>query len=312
MTSNMRNNRRGMAGLAVAGLVLIAIAVTFLAGQYAWDRYGSDKPLSSFSDKEPAAVQQCLGIASVSKTFDDKDKYVPGTDPGQGNLFIISGKKGVQSEGAITLAPGKKWDALAGQNATAYFAEPVSFETSCISDDLIVDVTKSGAPTITITNDNGVTLNADATAEATAADSVYEPTVTVKAPSKQCSSRHGALLIADYDKTYVQKVEFSSPLVGGDVPDYLSHVNGDNSTSDGFSAALFKGELCDGAKVDLPLTVTTASTAGNEGNANVVLHWLPLNYDVNQDTYALIGPAAEDEDNNVITLGNTTAEYHTD
>lgn len=308
----MRHNRKGMSA-AVVGIWALVLLVAGIGGYMMFKDGGSDAPaqIVDLSGGTSANPQSCLGINSVAVTYDDQDEFTPGTDPGVSNLFVFTDRKGSLAEGSNSLTPSKAYEALAGQNATAFFGAPVEFTTGCSDAALPVEVAKAGAPTITITNDNGVTINSDSNAEAMAADSTYTQTVTVKAPAKQCAAKYGAIIVADYDKTYVQKIEFLG-LPDDDEPGYLAHVNGDNSTSDGFKAALWDGELCNAAKEEIEVEITTTSATPNEGNANVVYHWLPRNYDVNLDSYELLGPATEDEDDNAIVLGNVTAESHAD
>lgn len=269
---------------------------------------GDGKSISMPGSGDSDGDIQC-DVASVSVTYNDRDEYQPGSDPGTANLYITTDSKGSQSEGAITLTPTKQYESLAGYASTAVFAERKDFATTCENQDLVVDVVKPGAPTVTVTNDNGVTENSDTNHESVDADSTYTATVTVKAPAKQCSSRHGAKVVLDYDKTYVSSAEILE-LGSTGSPDYLGHASLDNATGDGFSAFLFDGELCNGAKDEFTVSYETTSTSPTEGNANIVVHWLPINGDIDADTEQIIFDV-EDEDNNALVLGNTTVQIHT-
>jgi hypothetical protein len=252
----------------------------------------------------------CSGISTVTVTTNDVDRYTPGTDPDAVNFYITTDKKGSQSEGAVSLQPLVTYAGLYAQNSSSVFAEPVTLKTGCSAADLAVEVVKSEAPTITFKNDDGVTINSDSNDQAVSGDATYSFDMTIKSAGKECSARHGALLVADFDKTYVTGVSLTG-LSEASAPDYLSHAAADNSTTDGFKAFKYDGELCNNDKIEISGDFTTASGTLNEGNGNIVFHWLPLNYDINQDTLEVIGPAAEDEDNNAITQGNTTAQFHT-
>lgn len=307
-----RNGKALPALLAVLAVLAILVVGTVLSNMWG---FGPDK--LSVGDQPTYAdlsggVTACSGVSSVSVSYNDLDKYVPGTDPGVDNLYITTQNKGAQAEGAITLTPLTEYTGLAAENSTTVFSEPVTFKTACSAVDYPVNVVKAGAPTITFTNDNGVTINADATDEAVSTDTSYGFDAVIKAPGDQASSRHGALLVFDFDKTYVSDIDLSGPgISAANAPNYLDHASIENATGDGFRAFLYSGELADNAKLEVSGTYTTTSTANAEGNANFVLHWIPLNYDINQDTLAVIGPAAEDEDNNAITIGNTTAQFYT-
>lgn len=307
-------NKTGkMSGGWIAFWILIAVGV--VSGLFYLGGYRLETPLSAAGGAGQQVVTSdtaaCVGVSSVSLTYNDIDRYTPGTDPGVGNLFIVTDKKGSQAEGAITLSPKKSYVALAGQNATAYFAEKASFTTSCSAEDYTVDVVKAGAPTITFVNSDGVTKNSDTNDESMDASTLYSVSMKVKAPSQQCSARHGAVLVADFDKSFVQKVEFPT-LSGSNAPSYLTHIDPDNGVADGFSAALYDGELCNAVSIEIPIDITTTSSTPDEGNATVTFHWLPRNFDINQDTFEILGPAVEDEDNNVLTLGNTTGVLYSD
>jgi hypothetical protein len=317
---NKKLNRKGSsAPMLIAGFILLGMIVIGSVGYIAVKTkiisFGAGT-LNSVGGTSTQTVDMsdgaasCIGINNVAVTYDDLNKYTPGTDPGVGNLYITTDRIGSVAEGSNTLNAQKSYEAVAGQNATAYFAQVVSFKTGCSDSRLPVDVTIATAPTITITNDNGVTLNADTSGEeAASASSSYEPTLTVKSAASVCASKHGAILVADYDKSWVQKVEFPT-LTAANAPGYLGHAVMENSTADGFNAALFSGELCNGAKTEVPVKVTMTSGTIVNGNGNVMFHWVPLNYDVDQDTFKIIGPAAEDEDNNALTLANTTLQYY--
>ena len=296
----MKKGNGAMIGL-FALLVIIAGGVAFMA-------FSGDA--KSITGAATATGGTCDGVSSVTVTYNDVDKYTPGTDPGAGNLYIVTDNKGTQAEGAITLTPAKTYKGLAGENSSGIFAEVVDFSTSCSNEELVVEVRKSGAPTITFVNDNGLTQNADATAEAVDADGAYTFEGVIKAPSKACAARYGALLIADFDKTYLSNVDVDQ-FSGASAPTYLGHIDISNGTSDGFKAWKYEGELCNQEKVEITGSYDVTSTAAHEDNANIVWHWLPLDYDINQDSLAILEPAAEDEDNNALTHGNTTKEFFT-
>ena len=306
----MKDKKGQGAALGVIAFALVALVVIGAVGMFGGDSIKA--VVTGGSDSDDASAGVCESGTSVSLTYNDIDRYTPGSDPGAGNLYVTDGpsSKGTNAEGAITMTPAASFSGLAAESATAVFSEPVDFQTTCSNMDLEVEVVKAGAPTITLINSNGVTENSDANHEDMGADQEYDFEMTVKAPSKQCASRHGALLVADFDKTFVQSVGVNE-LSGGATPGYLSHQSAENSTLDGFTTFVYNGELCNGAKAELTGSIETTSEAIDEGEANIVWHWVPLDYDIDQDTLEILGPAAEDEDSNAITLGNTTQQYYT-
>jgi len=271
----------------------------------------------------------CDGIASVKSLLDDLNFYKIGTDPASHlSIFEKSGKaykKVVADDATTTTVPVlSSFKGLAGNNAgtpvSGYFAEIVEFSTVCSDKDIQPELYPSGVPTITITNDNGKTVNSDSNHEAMDASITYTPCMTVKAAAESCASRYGALVVLEYDATYTNTLD-STDMASSDSSFHYGHHNtsfdqfkimkwnGAVQDMDG-DGDLDAGYLCNGKRVDICWNQKITATAPTEDTANIKVHWVPLNYDIRADEYDLIGPSVYDEDNNVISTGNTTTWYY--
>lgn len=256
----------------------------------------------------------CSGIASVTNTLSAKNNLRPGTAVTGEYMFITTNGIGAKSVGALSgLTPAKSYESLLFHNSTGYFAEKYDFSTTCSNADATVFAAAPGAPTVSFVNNNGVTLNSVSAAEAVDADQTYTAEITVRAPGAQFSSRHGALLVAEWDKTYVKNVEINGLSLESS-PNYLSHttlLNTTTATGDAFRAFSYNGELKDGAKVTFTFTFETTSETPGANNANIAFHWVAKDLHIDSRTLEISGPAVEDRDNSFIGLANTTAIYYT-
>lgn len=308
-------------------LVLIIIAA--IVGGIFWQiGTGYGNKLASSVGAETAEQQQaeaaaagiteqdlasCNGISSVNALYNDFSYFAAATDPGT-NLTVYSPiRKTVLDDATSTTVPIKsELRGLAGQLAagtpsTGYFGQEVDFSTGCADINVQPELFAIGAPTLTFTNDNGVTLNADASAEAMSADTTYSPTLTVKSGSNACSAKYGALVVADYDASYIDNVD--SPDLAFFTGKYREpKQNPSNGTSDVSDVFIYEGELCDGKKVDLTFDVTSHATTSPSEDNGVVFHWYPINKDMNADLNEVVTGIYDDK-NNVISYGNSTLEY---
>ena len=271
----------------------------------------------------------CFGISSVNLLFDDQNFYKTGTDPA--SHVTVYEKNGVgyslilpddaSSDNAIS--GNSDYKAIIGTNGgtpiAGYFSELAPFSVECQDYTLQTPKLKpSGAPTITIINDNGVTPNSDDNHESMSASSTYSPKLTIKAPAEACSSRHGAYIIADYDATYFNTLDTADLSLGTTLV-LLTHnsptvnlTQGDNeATNDQFKVWLYNGELCNGASISPQIAIKTTATEPTE-DMNVDFYWISRDIDVDADNgYIPLPPAIYDEDNNAIYDVYTNQTYFT-
>lgn len=304
-------------------LIIGIIAVLLVAGGYinldSFTAGGTDVP-DDEDDKEDRIddLITCDGLASVSVRWDDKDYYKTGTDPASA-LTMYSPIYLTGADDSATVSPAlTQFKALAGNNAgtpsTTYFSKETAFETVCSDIFVQEKLYKAGAPTLTWVNDDGITVNADATNhESMAASSSYTPELTVKSAAETCASVYGAYAVAEYDASYVASVEPVHGLTDANTGIYIAHTtnhSGIEKDFDQYKVMKYSGMLCDGAKDVVSIKVTTIAADPGEDQANVLMHWLPINKDIDADEYTLI-TGIYDEDNNAIFIGNTTKTYHT-
>ena len=268
-------------------------------------------------------AQSCDGISSVNALYNDINAYKIGTDPN--NTLSIFEKIGADDFVVKTVADDatstsvdvlSSYKALAGNNLgtplSSYFAEEIEFDTVCSDVDIQPRLKPASAPTITVVNDNGVQTNSDSNHETVAASTTYTPCITVKAPTEACSSRYGAIVALEYDATYVSQIS-SSDLVNTDSAFLEGHATNHSGTGldmDQFKIMKYSGELCNGKKVEICFDVKMGSSNPGEDQGNVRVHWFPINKDLDADELTVI-TGIYDEDNNVISQGNTTAIYYT-
>lgn len=265
----------------------------------------------------------CDGIASVAALYNDINAYKIGTDPN--NTLTIYEKIGDDNFVMKTVADDatsttvdvlSRYKALAGNNAgtplSSYFAEEIEFSTVCSNVDIQPRLKPASAPTITIMNRNGATVNSDSNHETMDASTSYTAKAIVISAAEACSSRYGAIVAFEYDATYASQIT-SSDLASTNSAFFVDHTTNHSGTGldmDQYKLMKYSGELCDGKDISFKFTVkTTASTPG-EDQANVKVHWFPINKDLDADNFDLL-TGIYDEDNNVISQGNTTATYYT-
>jgi len=330
-------------GIAAAIIPLLALVGVGILGYGAYQHFMSDGE----SDGEEAPAPQlkvttpsgeklidssvtpavkdalsCDGIASVYALYNDINAYKAGTDPN--NTLTIYSKIGddnfvlktVADDATTTKADVlSKYKALAGNNLgtpiSSYFAEEIEFSTVCSDVDIQPMLKPASAPTLTIVNDNGVTSNSDANHQLADGSETYTPCITVKAPTEACSSRYGAIVAFEYDATYVSQIS-SSDLVNTDSSFFAAHDTNHSATGldmDQYKLMKYSGELCNGKKVEICFDVKMTSATSEEDQGNVKVHWYPINKDLDADELTII-TGIYDEDNNVISQGNTTAIYY--
>lgn len=266
-------------------------------------------------------VKACDGISSINLLADDKNALAIGTDPGT-TLTIyekngVAFSKTVADDATSTAVPvNSKLKILnantLGAHNKSYFATFDEIETDCVDMDYQPKLYEGGTPTITIVNDNGVTSNADSSAEAMDASSVYTPCMTVKAPADQSASEFGAAVVMAYDATYVQNID-STDMGSSSEGWFESHLDNlsANHNPDQFEVFKWDGVLRDGDKVEICFDVETTSSTPGEDEAAIQLTWVPLNNDLNADTLEPIMAKMYDEDRNLINVTSATAVYYT-
>lgn len=299
----------------VVGILIAAVLLGgggALAGMFALD--GQDDKDGIDMDKS------CDGISSVNYLYNDKDFYKITTDPGTNITFYDPLLKTVEDDATSTTVPIKEnLKGLAGNTEGvpdgSYFAEEAEVVSACVDiqgEQSQIKLKKAGAPTLTVVGDDGITKLTTSQNETVAASSSYDAYVTVKSPSDECASNHGALIAINYDATYLTDVD--SNLAGSSLGVLEPHTNvrgagDDTNTNDQYQVFLYPGELCDGDKDEVKITYTTASTVSN-GGTSMEFKWFPLNKDLDADTGQVI-TGIYDEDNNIITLGNKSVSIYT-
>lgn len=293
--------------VVVGVLVLLAVFGTLFAT-------GAFNTTGSSGDIGSGESLACVGIASVSNTITARDDLARSTTASGEYMYITTNNVGAKAFGSITgLTPGLAHDALLSHNGTSYFAQVYDFETSCNDETRTVYLASPSAPTVSFVNENGVTLNGASAAEAVDADQTYTGEMTIRAPGNKYSSLHGALIVAEWDKTYVRNVEVNGVSLAS-LPTYLSHttlLNTTTATGDAFRTFLYPGEVKDGERVTLTFTYETTSETPGANNANIAFHWIPRNLYIDDETLEIAGPSVEDRDNTFIGLANTTAIFYT-
>lgn len=311
----MKLGKMAVWGLGIALVLLFFMALPNIQTLLKGDSLSAIGGAQVGSSTETASLQSCDGVASISQAYNDFDQYKIGTDP-QTTLFILDGnRKGtaIADDSTGTLDVLSKYNAIAGENSSTYFSKVVMVETKCSNEQTTEELSLAGAPTITVINSDGVTKNADGTAEALGADETTNFEVTVKSPANQCSALYGAKISIESDKTYSLDVRVPT-MPEANSPDALvftTNQSGTGNDMDSKKTFMYSGSLCDGEKLDFIVEMDTTSSAVGEDQANLKINWLPLDIDKNEDDYSVIIDV-EDEDNNWITLGNTTQFIFTD
>lgn len=311
---------QGMMWFMVLGVIAILGAITWAV--FLKTPQEAVKP-SGVTTPTGQVVSTCSGVQSVNALYNDYNRFSASTDPAQNLTIYDPIPKVVADDATSTTVPVlTSFKALAGDTSGVpsgtYFAEEVSFDSVCsdINDPLTgLYLSPVGAPTLTLTNDNGVTQNANTAREAVGADSTYSPTLRIKAPSNYCSAKYGGVIVAHYDGTYTASID--SP----DVPVYAglekrTAWNSENATADQKDAFFVAGDLCDGDHIDVSFDITTdPSTGGDTGQGNVRFEWIGLQKDLDTDTARKLLDVNQygmyDDKSNFIGLGNTSVEYFT-
>lgn len=332
-------SKKGFINAGLAVLVLVAILAAFAGPTIkgAWDNMRDDEPaeleIGSDNDELPATVeeknlQSCDGIASVKSLLDDLNAYKSGTDPASHlTFFEMNGeeyKKVVADDATSTTIPVlSTFKGLAGNNIgtplSSYFAEEIDVVTVCSDVEIQPDLYPASVPTMTVTNDNGKTVNSDSDHETVVASTTYSPCVTIKSPSEACSARYGAIVSAEYDASYVTKVSPSSSSLkttGFDGSFLVAHTTNHSAIDkdmDQYKVMKWTdtdGKLCESESIELCFDVTMGGSNPGEDQGNVIFNWYPINKDLDADSLDVI-LGIYDEDNNLISQAYTNATWHT-
>jgi len=269
------------------------------------------------SDLTEKEIQSCDGIASVNYLYDDKDAFKIGTDPSTNITIFDPIATKVADDATGTSVPIlRTLRGLAGNTDGVYepdyFAKEIEVETVCSDINVQPELYAASAPTMTVVNDDLITKNSDSNSEAMDAESTYSPCVTIKAPSNAASSVYGAIVAFEYDATHVQKIE-STDLKKKSQSIYIAHTTNQSASDldfDQWDTYMYEGELISGQDDKFCFDVTTTASAAGENQANVQIHWLPVNKDLDADTFEVL-TGIYDEDNNIISIGNTSVMYYT-
>jgi hypothetical protein len=258
----------------------------------------------------------CNGIASALILYNDVNSLVKTTDPSQNMTIYSPALTLVADDASSTKIPVRdSFTALAGNTngapATGYFAKDVSFKSVCSDLQYEVALDPASAPTLTLTNDNGVTLNADSAREAVAGSSTYSPTLTIKAPANGCAaSDDGAVINVFYDATAHASV--TSPDVGQYVGVNLKNkISPENATSDQVAAFFVPGRLCDGQKKTIVFDLETTSADSALGAGDVSFEWYGINKDLDSDSLSRVITGLYDDKSNSISLAPANVTYFT-
>lgn len=307
--------KNNMMGVWIVIAVLV-VGFLFLNGTLSIDQAADE------GADDGAATGDC-NVEDVALKYNDLDAYKIGTDPSS-VLYIIGGDVTPQSladDGSLTVPTNAEMTAIAGEDSTTYFSEEVTVNTECKDPAYVsVELTKAGAPTVTVINDDGTTKNANSTAgrEDIAADNSYIAEFTVRSSADTCASKYGAVVACEYDATYIQDIEAESVVTDATEAIYLTHGSnaahggGTTATFDQWATFEYADELCDGKKDTFSLKYTTTSTTPEMNTGMMNCTWLPKDIDKNEDDFSVIGPAIYDEDNNLIAIGTVSfAHYNT-
>ena len=257
----------------------------------------------------------CDGISSINLLYNDKNAQKIGTDPGDNiTIYEVNGEpysKVINDDDTSSTIPIQStYKGLAGNNlgtpVTDYFAVLVEGTTACADLDLQTSVQPSGAVSIAILNDNGVTLNSDSNDEDMAASSQYTACATVKAATETSGNEYGAIVVFEYDATFVSKVE-SNDLTGSSTGYFEPHAN---ATYDQYKVFEWNiAPLRDGDKEEFCFDVTTTSATPAEDSSDIHIVYVPKNIDLDADTLQPI-TGIYDEDNNMINVTSTHQTYY--
>jgi hypothetical protein len=316
------NDKRGAAVFAIALVpALLLIAVGMLAAMYFTGSglFSAASTPSTTVQVQGGTLASCQ-VEDTTFTYNDLDGFVIGTDPAS-TAYLSAGTKGpsvgttVADDGTLTVSPGDLLEIVVGENSATYFSEVVKHTVPCSGTDSLslteAKIKAGGAPTITVINDDGATVNTDAAHESMSASSTYTALLKLRAPANQCSSKHGSVVAVEYDNTFFSTVESSLGTSTDAI--YAAHNSTGNcvaGTCDQWVTFNYPSELCDNDRDEFTLTFTTTSTQPTE-DTNPAIHWLPRDYDVDQDTGEAI-LVIYDESNNAIwddANANTSVTY---
>ena len=220
------------------------------------------------------------------------------------NYYILTdGLGSVAANTATTVPTNYDIKVMFGENSTTYYTVVKEFNTDC-QDPKYVSVELPMADTslnsLYCKNSDG-TVNSATNPEAMGADDVFETTCYLKAgsdtywgnPTSDCEN----VIVAQYDKTYILKIEGDEPTP---VPGAFTYKN---SSYDG-SNAFIVPKSADGEEISFNVKITATSTdpvATNGAHPNLDL--FDCDIDKDEDTLELI-EGVEDEDLNSLALNS--------
>jgi hypothetical protein len=266
---------------------------------------------SSNVQSSPDAVQACNGVSSVLPQYNDFDVYAAGTDPASTlTLYQRDGepfKKTIADDATSTTLPVRStFKGVAGTNVgtekAGYFSELVDLTTTCTDDDVVENLYPASAPTLTVVNSNGITVNSDANDEALAANDKKTITFKAVAPANACSMRHGANLVIMYSSTVFDDINPVTGLTDGSQTirwGYNQTGNAQALTPNQYAVFDVPGSLCNGEEGTYRVQLEVGGTGPSE-DQNLEYYWYGKDYTINPETYTLMGPTIYDESGNLI------------
>jgi hypothetical protein len=314
-------NMRVESGTIVIAVLLLALgAVGTMWATSAWP-FSTAVPAgegeSSSPDVASASPDDCNSGTSVTGNYNDVDFHKLTTDP-DGQIYFVERngkpykKKNISDDVGLELPVRSTLVGLA--NSSTHFGVKHTVKTGCTDVDIQPVLPKATAPTITVTNDNGVTLNDNSgNAENMSEDTTYGFGLTVKSAADSCASGPlGALVICSVDKTYTDELTLSGTTDDG-LPsskfaktDYSNPYANGTLTLDGQYIFHYDGALCDNDKWEPDLEFTTSSTNFSSiQNVSILCEWVPMNYYLDTDTEE-IKTGAENDRSVQFGLANQT------
>jgi len=305
-------NKKGQGNILLVLLVVGLVAAFAVGSQQGWwDGEPAElaaAPLAAVAPSEcskedvllkPSAVR--LGRAGTSADAPD-EHYV----------FLNGIQKGhVDATTGLTVSTFQDIRVLYNENSTTYYSVVFSGNTGCTDPYEVQAKAPLADTSVTsfVHNPDG-TVNSDSNDLALGADDVQEVDFTYKASRDEYwgnpALSNENVITCEYDKTYVQKVDIaglrSAPTPGAFT--FTSNQSGSGNDMDG-EDSFYIPNVGNGGEQKFSLEVDTTSSAPGEDEANVLCHAYDANYDIDQDTGAIIS-GVEDEDDNSLALASFT------
>lgn len=224
------------------------------------------------------------------------------------NYYILTDSLGSQvGNAAITVPKEYEMSVMFGENSTGYYTVVKNVNTNCKDPSFAaVQLADAAAPTsVYIKNVDG-TVNSGSNKQPIGATSPVTLQMVYLSNAKEYFGHDDArctenVVIFEFDKTYVQKIEGVGVQGAKYSTDFFSFSN--TSIYDGKSA-IGVSKTGDGTETSFAFQITPTSSDFS-GTEYPIAYLYDCNVDKDEDTLALIW-GIEDEDSNMLSLANTS------